>query len=71
MCQLHANELPLRHLMIHLDGKTSGPQQFTGPIGRALMEINNCENLPVAQYHAIPSDDIPVSEDHLKDLSYD
>ena len=29
VCLLHSNELPLRHI----DGKTSGPATFTGPIG--------------------------------------
>jgi hypothetical protein len=26
VCQLHANELPLRHLIKHLDGETCGPR---------------------------------------------
>ena len=43
-CQIHANELPLRNLMKHLDGGTSGPKQFSGPIGSALP---NCEFQPV------------------------
>src|SRR6185436_21130190 len=32
VCQLHANELPLRHLFEHLDGATSSPCAFSGPI---------------------------------------
>ena len=40
ICMLHANELPIRHLFSNLDGKTSGPRCFTGPIGKLLQ---NCE----------------------------
>jgi hypothetical protein len=32
-CQFHANELPLRHLIIHLDGPT------TGPLDKALNKV--------------------------------
>ena len=34
ICQLHCNELPLRHLVMELDRKTTGPLGFTGPMGR-------------------------------------
>ena len=47
ICQPHANELPLRHLVEKLDGKTSGPHGFTGPIGKLL---NNYENLPIVAF---------------------
>jgi len=36
VCQLHFNELPLRHVFALLDGKTSGPKSFDGPIGKQL-----------------------------------
>ncbi|KAG5868651.1 hypothetical protein JTB14_031711 [Gonioctena quinquepunctata] len=36
VCQLHANELPLRYLINSLDGSTTGPKGFCGPIGHAL-----------------------------------
>lgn len=42
ICQLHANELPLRHFINHLDGETNGPRGFTGPIGRKLI---NCDRV--------------------------
>lgn len=51
VCMLHANELPLRHLLQKLDGGTHGPKAFSGDIGRALM---NCETLPVVSYVPIP-----------------
>ena len=44
---LNANELPLRHLFSNLDGKTSGPRSFTGPIGKLLQ---NCEKRPVENF---------------------
>lgn len=40
ICLLHANELPFRHLFIALDGSTSGPKGYSGPIGAALI---NCD----------------------------
>lgn len=36
VCLLHANELPLRHLIHTVDGKTTGPSTFTGTIGKQL-----------------------------------
>lgn len=33
---LHINELPLRHLYVHIDGSNSGPQMFLGEIGKQL-----------------------------------
>ena len=42
VCLLHSNELPLRHLFLHLDGATTGPLGFYGPIGKAL---NSCMEL--------------------------
>lgn len=65
ICQLHANELPLRHLVQHLDGGTSGPNAFSGPIGKALA---NCENLPVVRFVVISSDFPNIDR---KDLSTD
>lgn len=57
ICQLHANELPLRHLIKELDGETNGPRGFTGPIGKAL---EGCEKLAVKSFEKIESADIPI-----------
>ena len=46
ICQLHANELPLRHLPQKLYGKTKGPSIFTGTLGEKL---EKCENIHVYQ----------------------
>ena len=42
VCFLHLNELPFRHLLQDLDGKTSSDHTFSGPIGKTLenLEIN-------------------------------
>lgn len=61
VCQLHGNELPLRHLLEHIDGTTAGPHAFSGPIGKALMK---CEELPVVNYQPIESNlpEIPIAD---------
>ena len=43
VCLLHANELPIRHLVQKLDGGNPGPNAFSGKIWRALY---TCEELP-------------------------
>lgn len=50
ICLLHFNELPLRHLFIKLDGATTGPTSYSGPIGKKLQ---NCEQLPVVSFESI------------------
>lgn len=67
VCLLHANELPLRHLMKNIDGKTTGPTQFDGPISRKLID---CENQKVTDFVPIESENININFD-LKDLSTD
>ena len=58
LCLLHANELPLRHLFEHIDGRTRGPRSFTGPIGSRLQK---CETMPIVSYEPIPCDFPPVT----------
>ncbi|KAK3924212.1 2,6-dihydroxypyridine 3-monooxygenase [Frankliniella fusca] len=68
ICQLHANELPLRHLIEHLDGPTSGPNSFNGEIGKLL---KTCETRAVVQFEPIPVDLPFVDTTTLsKDQSY-
>lgn len=43
ICQLHNNELSLRHLIEHLDGKTTSPYAFSGPIGTNPEECHKFE----------------------------
>lgn len=49
-CQLHSNELPLRHIIEHSDGTTSGPRGISGLISKSLA---TCEKLPVIEYYPI------------------
>ena len=65
ICLLHANELPLRHLMKHLDGATSGPCGYSGEIGKKL---ETCEILPVIKFQRIEA---VLQELDLKFLSTD
>lgn len=74
ICMLHANELPLRHLINKVDGVTQGPKGFSGIIGQALM---TCELLPVVQFEPIilencPNLDVEVSTDqqYLYDICH-
>lgn len=50
VCMLHGNELPLRHLLQHLDGSTTGPRAFSGPIGKALPL---CHLMPIVAFEKI------------------
>ncbi|XP_065640071.1 uncharacterized protein LOC136072702 [Hydra vulgaris] len=50
ICLLHINELPFRHLFQTLDGETTGPKSFSGPIGA---QLNKCEKLPVVKFVSV------------------
>ena len=67
VCQLHGNELPLRHLITKLDGPTTGPRGFSGTIGK---QLSNCENLPIIDFEPIQAEEINIEVD-LSDLSTD
>ena len=58
ICQLHANELLLRAVFHELDGSTTGPRSFSGPLGRAAS--GQVHLLGVASFHAVAG--------HLPDL---
>lgn len=53
ICLLHMNELPLRALIKKLDGTTSGPNAFSGPIGKKL---KNCEVENIVDFDPIVFD---------------
>ncbi|GBM61592.1 hypothetical protein AVEN_226868-1 [Araneus ventricosus] len=42
---LHTNELPLRYLILEMDGCTKGPYSYSEPIGLLLKE---CENIQLS-----------------------
>jgi len=68
-CSLHFNELPLKSILKKLDGCTTGPKTFTGPIGIMtskdswLQPIENFEPIPVDLSHVELSDDMNISHD--------
>ena len=47
----------LRHLLIHLDGATSGPRVLIGKIGKAM---STCEKLPIVVFTPLESDLPPM-----------
>ncbi|VEN43556.1 unnamed protein product, partial [Callosobruchus maculatus] len=68
ICQLHTNELPLRHLINFLDGSTTGPKDLCGPIGQAL---KGCESLPIVDFNIIESNMPVLDESVSTELSTD
>ena len=70
ICLLHSNELPLRHVFQALDGTTSSPDSFSGPVRKSL---KGCvSEWGIAEFVAISSPDLPIlSEDLVDSLSSD
>lgn len=50
ICLLHFNELPLKNLIKEHDGRTTGPNSFTGKIGK---QLENCEKRPIIEFQTI------------------
>lgn len=66
---LHFNELPLRHVYCAIDGTTTGPNSFSGSIGKRLID---CEKLPVKLFKPIYTDEMMVFDKNtLNSLSVD
>ena len=65
VCVLHLNELPFRHLLKDLDGKTNSDHTFSGPIGKTL---DNAVNL-VFNPRGYPL--IKLDQEVIDDLSTD
>ncbi|GBO24711.1 hypothetical protein AVEN_215934-1 [Araneus ventricosus] len=66
VCQLHANEVPLRHLYAHVDITTTGPRSLTGEIRKSLVGY---EKLPVVS--STPIENTLYEVTNKKDLSTD
>lgn len=71
VCNLHTNELPLRHLIIVLDGKTSSKDGFSGPIGKKLSEVNSLKRNTNFEAITGTKDVIHIPEEALKKMSTD
>ena len=67
ICLLHMNELPLRHLIRHIDGVTHGPNSFKGLIGKELVD---CETKPVVKFKRIPIHLPKMAKDLSTDQRY-
>ena len=50
ICLLHFNELPFKHLFKKIDGFATGPEKYSGPIGRIL---NVCEERAIVSFEPI------------------
>ena len=71
ICALHTNELPLRHLIIDLDGPTISDNKFSGPIGKLVTvatELRLKDIIPPIDIHI---DLIELDDDIVHDLSDD
>ena len=65
VCILHSNELTLCHLFNFLDGKTSEPRNFTGPIGKEPQksETKAVDSITPIKVPAISIDNADLSAD--------
>jgi hypothetical protein len=72
ICQLHLNELGLRHLIEDLDGPTSSGNTFTGPVGQIRIEEVQ-DFVPNPNFKRIHVEDgiIELPDEIVKDLSND
>ena len=70
ICLLHTNELPLRHLIIKIDGPTSSDRGFSGPVCKNLSKVEEMEFDP--DFVAIPEIDlIDIPDAILQNMSHD
>ena len=69
VCLLHLNELFLRHRQTELDGPTTGPQAWEGPIGGALVKDVWLE--PVVSFSKMEGKIKIMPVEVVKDLSRD
>lgn len=68
VCLLHFNELPFRHLFQTLDGETTGPKSFSGPIG---IQLSKCEKLPIVDFGSVDCEVPDIDRNILsKDQQY-
>ena len=69
ICLLHLNELFLRHRQTELDGPTTGPQAWSGPLGRAL--VQDVWLQPVVSFTPITGNIKTMPKEVVDDLSRD
>ena len=71
ICNIHTNELPLRHLIAILDGPTCSDTGFIGPVCSLLSKVTEMEYDP--NFKAMPGgeDLMEIPEKVLKEMSTD
>ena len=65
ICLLHLNDFPLIHVFQNLDGVTSGPHSFSGPIGKQLNDA--ASEWKVVKSKSIPKPKFPLIPNSLMD----
>ena len=71
VCMLHTNELPLRHLIISVDGKTSSDTGFTGTLGKALAKATTLPVKSSFESITVGKDLIKLDDNVVNNLSDD
>ena len=69
ICQLHAMELNWHEVYVKLDGTTTGPKSFSGPIGKMVADA--VETAPVVDVTLVPGSVEAADCDALLQLSHD
>ena len=65
VCFLHHLERPFLRFFCHVDGKTLGPEAFSGPKGKQI--AGEVHLLPIVNYAAVPHPDFPIIDDLVRD----
>ena len=71
ICQLHCNELGLRHLFAELDGKTSSKTGWSRPLGQLLKSLSKMEINPNFKQINVGPEMTNLPEEVNGDLSSD
>ena len=71
VCQLHTNELGLRHLFEELDGKTNSKTGWSGPLGKLLKSVQSMKRNYSFKKVSLGPELIELPPEILKDLSTD
>ena len=69
ICGIHRNELTLRYIFIDADGSSSGPNSYTGLIGKAISEDST--KYPLLQFQSIPGKIKNIPSEVIKELITD
>nr|XP_047125873.1 uncharacterized protein LOC124807716 isoform X2 [Hydra vulgaris] len=71
ICALHTNELPLRHLIVELDGKTLSNNKWSGELGKLLNMVTDLDANKNFEKITLGEPPIVLPGKILKDLSTD